>query len=51
MIPATLFLSLIKYGELLLGGDIQRPVTVDAALASWWGFGGVRDRLLFLSGI
>ena len=38
MILATLFLSLIKYGELLLEGGIQTPdlvgVRVDAALAS-----------------
>ena len=49
MIVATLFLSLIKYGELLLEGDIRTPdlagVRVDAALASLVGlveFGWIR---------
>ena len=42
MILATLFLSLIKYGELLLEDDIRTPdlagVRVDAALASLVGW-------------
>lgn len=45
MILATLFLSLIKYGELLLEDDIRTPdlagVRVDAALASLVGFGWI----------
>ena len=47
MIPVTLFLSLIKYGELLLGGDIRTSglvgVRIDVALASLvgWALGSI----------